>query len=97
MLRLNVAIAPALSNPNPLGPIGGDLASFPNGRRVQDDAVTVELRAIASAAYPLIDKTYTPDAAVGLITDGLTAADVPAGYLNELPHLGIPYSGYTTP
>jgi Domain of unknown function (DUF4331) len=97
MLRLNVAIAPTVGNPNPLGLIGGDPAGFPNGRRVQDDVVTVELRAIAGATYPLIDKTYTPDAAVGLITDGLTAADVPAGYLNTFPYLGVPYSGYTTP
>ena len=46
MLRLNVAIAPSAS-PNPLGLIGGDAAGFPNGRRVADDVVTIELRAIA--------------------------------------------------
>ncbi|MBR7830911.1 DUF4331 domain-containing protein [Actinospica sp. MGRD01-02] len=95
MLRLNVAIAPT-KNPNPLGLIAGDAAGFPNGRRVADDVVTVELRAIAGATYPLIDKTYTPDAAVGAITDGLTAADVPSGYLPNFPYLGVPYSGYTT-
>jgi hypothetical protein len=96
MLRLNTAIAPS-KNPNPLGLIAGDAAGFPNGRRVADDVVTVELRAIAGATYPLIDKTYTPDAAAGAITDGLTAADVPAGYLTEFPYLGVPYSGYNTP
>ncbi len=96
MLRLNTAIAPS-RNPNPLGLIAGDAAGFPNGRRVADDVVTVELRAIAGATYPLVDKAYTPDTAVGVITDGLTAADVPAGYLPEFPYLGVPYSGYTTP
>jgi hypothetical protein len=96
MLRLNVAIPPTTKNPNPLGLIGGDAAGFPNGRRVADDVVTVELRAIAGATYPLIDKAYTPDAAVGLVTDGLTAADVPSGYLAAFPYLGVPYSGYTT-
>src|SRR5437764_414039 len=35
LLRLNMAIAPA-KNPNILGVIGGDLAGFPNGRRVFD-------------------------------------------------------------
>ena len=36
MLRLNTSIAPAKA-PNILGLIGGDLAGFPNGRRVMDD------------------------------------------------------------
>ena len=50
-------------SPNELGVIGGDLAGFPNGRRVFDDVVTVELRAIAGVTVPLVDKTFTPDAA----------------------------------
>lgn len=79
-VRLNVAIASA-KHPNPLGLIGGDGAGFPNGRRVADDVVTIELRAIAGATFPLVDKTYVPDAAAGIITDGLTAADVPSGPL----------------
>ena len=50
MLRLNVAIPPA-SKPSPLGLLGGDVAGFPNGWRVFDDVVTIELRAIAGATY----------------------------------------------
>jgi hypothetical protein len=96
MLRLNTAIPPS-SNPNPLGIIGGDLAGFPNGRRVFDDVVTIELRAIAGATYPLVNKNYTPDAAAGEITDGLTPASVPSGYLTKFPYLGVPYSGFSTP
>jgi hypothetical protein len=42
LMRLNTAI-PASTNPNPLGIIGGDLAGFPNGRRLFDDVVSVEL------------------------------------------------------
>ena len=52
MLRLNVAIPPTTSNPNALGLVGGDLAGFPNGRRVFDDVVTIELRAIAGRDDP---------------------------------------------
>ena len=48
MLRLNVGIAPTLS-PNPLGVLGGDLAGFPNGRRLGDDVVDIALRAMARA------------------------------------------------
>ena len=34
------------------GILGGDLAGFPNGRRVFDDIVTIELRAVAGADHP---------------------------------------------
>jgi len=96
MLRLNTAIPPS-AKPNELGIIGGDLAGFPNGRRVFDDVVTVEFRAIAGATYPLVNKTFTPDAAAGAITDGLTAASVPSGFMNHFPYLGVPYGGFDTP
>jgi hypothetical protein len=92
-LRLNMAIAPA-GDPKPLGLIGGDPAGFPNGRRVFDDVVTVELRAIAGATYPLIDKSYTPDAAASLITDGLGPNNT--RYLSHFPYLGTPQGGYQT-
>jgi hypothetical protein len=91
-LRLNVAIPPTTTNPSPLGVVGGDLAGFPNGRRVFDDVTTIELRAIAGLTYSLIDKTYTPDPAVSAITDGLTDADTT--YLSNFPYLGTPTSGY---
>ncbi len=93
-LRLNMAIPPTTSNPNPLGLIGGDLAGFPNGRRVFDDITSVELRAIAGATYPLVDKSYKPDAAAALLTDGLTEANT--SYLTTFPYLGTPQSGYQT-
>jgi hypothetical protein len=95
MLRLNLAIAPAPS-PNELGVIGGDLAGFPNGRRVFDDVVTIELRAIAGLTYPLIDSSFSPDAATSQITDGLTGASVSGGYLSTFPYLGTPQGGYQT-
>src|SRR5262249_57035899 len=47
LLRLNVAIPPS-SNPSALGILGGDLAGFPNGRRLADDIVAIELRAVRS-------------------------------------------------
>jgi hypothetical protein len=96
MLRLNMAIpAVSMSRANPLGVVGGDLAGFPNGRRVYDDVVTVELRAIAGLTYPLIDSKFTPDGAASAITDGLTDAD--ATYLDDkFPYLGTPQGGYQT-
>jgi hypothetical protein len=96
MLRLNTAIPPS-SNPNILGVIGGDLAGFPNGRRVFDDIVTVELRAVAGVTYALVDSSYTPDAAANEVTDGLTPSSVKAPYLTSFPYLGVPYSGFYNP
>jgi hypothetical protein len=92
-LRLNMAIQPSAS-PNALGILGGDLAGFPNGRRVFDDVVSVELRAIAGATYPLVDPSYTPDSNAGKLTDGLDASST--SYLNSFPYLGTPQGGYQT-
>jgi hypothetical protein len=94
MLRLNLAIPPA-ATPNPLGVIGGDVAGFPNGRRIIDDVVTIELMALAGATIPLVDKTFTPDAAVADAKDGVTGAGLT--FLPTFPYLGTPYSGYSVP
>jgi hypothetical protein len=96
MLRLNTSIPPS-AKPNPGGVVFGDLAGFPNGRRVFDDVVTIELRAVAGAVLNLVDPSFTPDAAVGLITDGLTDTSPGTPYLNNFPYLGVPYDGYDHP
>lgn len=90
MLRLNVAIPPSAA-PDPLGLLGGDLAGFPNGRRLPDDVVAIELRALAGAIYPLIDPSFTPDAAASQLTDG-TSNDVPLR--TSFPYVGVPHEGY---
>ena len=93
LLRLNMAVPPT-SNPNILGILGGDLAGFPNGRRVQDDVVTIELRAVAGVTYPLIDPSYKPDGAAAAVTDGLTPANNSMPFLSSFPYLGVPDEGY---
>lgn len=109
VLRLNVA-QPPNPNPNIFGYLGGDPAGFPNGRRVIDDVATIELRCIAGATLPLVDPSFTPDAAVGsvgadpnkVISFGLTNGNDPTArgvmtFLDSFPYLGTPYSGYGTP
>jgi hypothetical protein len=93
MLRLNTAIPPS-RKPNVAGVVGGDLAGYPNGRRVFDDVVAIELRAVAGVTVPLVDPSYKPDGAAGLLTDGTTP---PAGYLSGFPYLGVPCSGFSAP
>ncbi len=98
MLRLNTSIAPTPPAKQSIyGLLRGDLAGFPNGRRVTDDVVAIELRAVAGVVYPLVDKTFTPDAAASKLTDGLTPASVSSSYLSAFPYLGVPYSGFDNP
>src|SRR3954470_10550342 len=93
MLRLNLAIPPA-SSPNSLGLLGGDAAGFPNGRRIGDDVVSIELRAVAGLTLPLVDPTFTPDGAAGVLTDGTT--DTNGGTTETFPFLGDPGGGFQT-
>ncbi len=91
MLRLNLAIpATPADKVSAAGLAGGDAAGFPNGRRVGDDVVTIELRAIAGLLIPLVDKSFTPDAATSLIDDGSTGAPTQ----NVFPYLNSPHDGY---
>ena len=94
MLRLNLAIAPS-ATPNPHGVLGGDVAGFPNGRRVFDDVVFIELQAVAGATIPLVDPSFTPDGALKYVDDGVTGAGLTL--LPNFPYLGTPYSGYDVP
>ena len=95
MLRLNVAIPPTTRKPSPLGLLGNDLAGFPNGRRVFDDIVNIELRAIAGLTYPLVNPSYTPDDAASKLTQGLKPGA--HRYQSTFPYLGTPHDGFDTP
>ena len=101
-LRLNVAITPTpAAQRNIFGILGGDLAGFPNGRRVQDDIVAIELRAVAGATVPLVNPAFTPDGAALVLRDGSSGADASGAtpptsvsYLETFPFLDSPKSGY---
>jgi len=90
MLRLNVAISPS-SSPSRLGLLGGDVAGFPNGRRVFDDVVDISLRAVAGGTPFTPATNVAPNNALG---DGVANNDVP--FLTRFPYLGIPQSGNST-
>jgi len=102
MLRLNLPIPPT-KWPKNTGLLGGDVAGFPNGRRVFDDVVTIEVRAVAGATLPLVDGAFSADGAAGAVHQGLTSGDADTtalgteAYLPSFPYLGVPHSGFTTP
>ena len=97
LLRLNVAIAPtaAVGEGDPLGVLAGDLAGFPNGRRLEDDVTDIELRAVAQGYGSVLAgllglPNKEPNNDVG---DGVNANDVP--FLSTFPYVGTPHPGYS--
>src|SRR5215208_4442195 len=87
MIRLNMGIPPSRS-PRPLGVLGGDLAGFPNGRRLADDSTDVELRALAGGTPFTLDFNIAPNNKLG---DGVNTNDTP--FLNQFPYVGTPTRG----
>src|SRR2546428_4302106 len=96
-LRLNMAIPPN-TIPNRLGLIAGDAAGFPNGRRVGDDVIDIEVRAIAGVTLPLVDPSFSPDGAAALVDDGVDSNPVQppntSPFLSTFPYLPHPTPGY---
>jgi hypothetical protein len=91
MMRLNVAI-PATATPNRLGLLGNDLAGFPNGRRVGDDVVDIELRVLAGGTPFTPSFNVSPNNILG---DGVNQNDRP--FRTTFPYLASPVSGYENP
>jgi hypothetical protein len=106
MLRLNTKIDPlAPAAQNPLGVLGGDLAGFPNGRRVGDDVVDIALRAAEGillspnpAAFPAVTDGAFVNATIAYTPDGTITPD-PAFRLfrDTFPYLQTPLSGSPNP
>jgi hypothetical protein len=106
MLRLNVAIKPtSTASANILGVVGGDVAGFPNGRRVFDDVVSIELKAVAGALLGDVVPSFKPDAAAALLFDvGKSETSTVASlkslgltYGDSFPYLSDPWDGYNNP
>ena len=71
-----------------MGVLAGDNAGFPNGRRVYDDVVDIELRVLAGV---LVDGfNIAPNNELG---DGVDGPDTP--YIAGFPFLWTPHSGYS--
>jgi hypothetical protein len=82
-LRLNMAVAPS-ATPNRLGVLGGDLAGFPNGRRLADDVVDVTLQAAEGVLLP------GHPAAVEGLGDSVNAND--SAFRGAFPYLALPHN-----
>jgi len=84
MLRLNMSIPPCTTC-STLGVIAGDVAGFPNGRRLEDDTIDIALRVVLGVLLP----THEPIAET--IGDGVDANDV--AFNADFPYVAYPHSG----
>jgi len=74
--------------------MGGQLDGFPNGRRLTDDVIDIELRAVACGYGEFLHSALglcnlSPNNIIG---DGVDANDVP--FKSTFPYLAEPHSGY---
>jgi hypothetical protein len=97
MIRLNTTIKGELCSPTPsrLGVLGGDACGFPNGRRLFDDIVEIELLAVAGAAYQVLDGrdadfVFNPDL-ISVLDDNVDFND--RRFRSEFPYMALAQSG----
>jgi Domain of unknown function (DUF4331) len=84
-LKLNLGVPPS-AKPNRFGVLAGDLAGFPNGRRLADDVVDIELRVIAGALL-------SPAKNIPL-GDGVDQNDKP--FRAQFPYVGLAFDGFNS-
>jgi hypothetical protein len=98
LLRLNMGIAPtaAVGEGDPMGVLAGDLAGFPNGRRLEDDVTDIELRAVAdgygSVVNSLLGSLAPNNSPNNQVGDGVNENDLP--FLSSFPYVATPHQGY---
>ena len=86
-LKLNLGVAPT-AQPNRFGVLAGDLAGFPNGRRLDDDVLDIELRVIAGALLkPEEGGKQIP------LGDGVDRNDRP--FQSRFPYVALPTDGFS--
>jgi hypothetical protein len=84
-LKLNLGVPPA-DMENRFGVLAGDVAGFPNGRRLADDVTDIELRVIAGALLP--DDQGGKQIPLG---DGVDQNEKP--FRTTFPYVAMPDSG----
>ncbi len=95
LLRLNVAVPPRRAGEpgfNRLGLFRGDLAGYPNGRRLEDDVMDISMQIYAGATPFSSALNAFPNNSLG---DGVDANDVP--FLSSFPYVGTPHPGFGAP
>jgi hypothetical protein len=103
LIRLNTSIPPTgpAGTGNRLGLLAGELAGFPNGRRLEDDVTDIELRAFACGYGPIVGPIIQGFGFCGgnanrspnnLLGDGVDKNETP--FLTTFPYVATPHQGY---
>ena len=82
-IKLNLGTPPAMTEDR-FGVIGGDTAGYPNGRRLGDDVVDIDLQVVAGFLADPANKVP--------LGDGVDQNDKP--FLSAFPYLAGPTSGF---
>jgi uncharacterized protein DUF4331 len=86
-LKLNLGVAPSATEKR-FGVLAGDLAGFPNGRRLADDVTDIELRVIAGALLPANQGGKQIP-----LGDGVDQNDKP--FRSAFPYVATPRDGFS--
>ena len=108
LLRLNTAIKPGVNGacpggtassaaPDRLAVLNADLCGFPNGRRLEDDVVDIDLRGVGQGYGTFLNGAFglpnlSPNNQLG---DGVDTSSVP--YTHTFPYEAAPLQGYQVP
>jgi hypothetical protein len=108
LLRLNTAIKPGIHGacpggtassgpPDRLAVLDADLCGYPNGRRLGDDVIDIDLRAFAQGYGAFLNAQFglpnkTPN---NLLGDGVDSNDV--SFSGTFPYVAAPHQGYEVP
>ncbi|CAA9448789.1 MAG: FIG01133373: hypothetical protein [uncultured Pseudonocardia sp.] len=84
MQRLNTAV-PVTEEPSRLGVLGNDLQGFPNGRRLADDVVDIEIQAVEGAVANGLPVELVEALAAG---DAVDSND--KGFGDTFPYVALP-------
>jgi hypothetical protein len=108
LLRLNTDIKPGVNGacpggtassarPDRLAVLNADLCGYPNGRRLADDVIDIDLRVFAQGYGAFLNGAFglpnkTPN---NLLGDGVDMNDV--SFSNAFPYVASPHQGYEVP
>jgi hypothetical protein len=108
LLRLNTALKPGVNGacpggtasaaaPDRLAVLDADLCGFPNGRRLADDVIDIDLRGIGQGYGTFLHDNFgvpnlSPNNQLG---DGVDASNV--SFSNTFPYVAAPLQGYLVP
>jgi hypothetical protein len=111
LLRLNTSIKPGVQGACPGGTASPaapdrlavlanpvpDLCGYPNGRRLGDDVIDIDLRAFAQGYGAFLNSAFgLPDKSPNdLLGDGVDANDAP--FSSTFPYVASPHQGYQVP